>query len=50
METNLGVNIGASGSRRMESVESEAGVAVAVVRTESPRSAEVGEEVEAARQ
>ena len=30
-------------------MESEAGAAVAVVRAESPTSAEVGEEVEAAR-
>ena len=49
VQTNLGVNIGASGSRSMESVELEARVADAVDRAESPRSAEVGDEVEAAR-
>jgi len=48
VQTNLGVNIGASGSRSME-LELEARVADAVDRAESPRSAEVGDEVEAAR-
>jgi len=48
-ETNLGVNIEASESRQVESVELEAGVIVAVVRAESPRSAVVGDAVEAAR-
>ena len=46
---NLGVNIGASGSRQMESVELEAGVTVAVVRAESTRSAVCGDKVETAR-
>jgi len=49
IETNFGVNIGASGSRWVESVELKAGATVAVICAESPRSAKVGDEIEAAR-
>jgi len=49
VEANLGVNSGASRSRWVESVELEAKVTVAVERAESPRSAVVGDTVEAAR-